>query len=64
MTKLNENDKKIGTTGHSWDGIEELNNPMPRWWLYTFYLCIVWGDWLYNRLPCMALGVGGNKRDA
>ncbi|MEP1522188.1 cytochrome-c oxidase, cbb3-type subunit III [Ascidiaceihabitans sp.] len=43
MTKLNENDKKIGTTGHSWDGIEELNNPMPRWWLYTFYLCIVWG---------------------
>lgn len=31
------------TTGHSWDGIEELNNPLPRWWLYTLYLCIIWG---------------------
>lgn len=30
------------TTGHSWDGIEEFNNPLPRWWLWTFYLCIVW----------------------
>lgn len=31
------------TTGHSWDGIQEFNNPLPRWWLYTFYLCIIWG---------------------
>lgn len=30
------------TTGHSWDGIEEFNNPMPRWWLWTFYVTIVW----------------------
>lgn len=30
------------TTGHSWDGIEEFNNPLPRWWLWTFYACIVW----------------------
>ncbi len=29
------------TTGHEWDGIRELNNPLPRWWLYTFYACIV-----------------------
>jgi cytochrome c oxidase cbb3-type subunit 3 len=29
-------------TGHSWDGIEEYDNPMPRWWLWTFYICIVW----------------------
>ena len=34
---------KHGTTGHSWDGIEELNTPLPRWWLWTFYACIVWG---------------------
>jgi len=32
---------EVETTGHSWDGIEELNNPLPRWWLYTFYACIV-----------------------
>lgn len=31
------------TTGHSWDGIEELNTPMPRWWLGMFYLSIVFG---------------------
>jgi len=31
------------TTGHSYDGIEELNTPLPRWWLWTFYATIVWG---------------------
>ncbi|MFU1682156.1 cytochrome-c oxidase, cbb3-type subunit III [Phaeobacter piscinae] len=30
------------TTGHSWDGIEEFDNPMPRWWLWTFYATIIW----------------------
>ena len=45
MTNHNahQNYKDVGTTGHSWDGIEELNNPLPRWWLYTLYACIVWG---------------------
>ncbi len=28
------------TTGHEWDGIRELNTPLPRWWLWTFYACI------------------------
>jgi cytochrome c oxidase cbb3-type subunit 3 len=38
-------DEETGTetTGHSWDGIEELNTPLPRWWLWTFYATIVWG---------------------
>ena len=31
------------TTGHSWDGIQEFNNPLPRWWLWTFYVTIAWG---------------------
>ncbi|VAW05766.1 Cytochrome c oxidase (cbb3-type) subunit CcoP [hydrothermal vent metagenome] len=30
------------TTGHVWDGIEEFNNPLPRWWLWTLYACIIW----------------------
>lgn len=30
------------TVGHEWDGIEELDTPMPRWWLWTFYATIVW----------------------
>ncbi|PZX09491.1 cytochrome-c oxidase, cbb3-type subunit III [Celeribacter halophilus] len=35
--------KEVETTGHSWDGIEELNNPLPRWWLLVWYACILWG---------------------
>ncbi len=36
------------TTGHEWDGIHELNKPLPKWWLWTFYATIVWaiGYWL------------------
>jgi cytochrome c oxidase cbb3-type subunit 3 len=36
------------TTGHEWDGIQELNKPLPKWWLYVFYATIVWsiGYWL------------------
>jgi cytochrome c oxidase cbb3-type subunit 3 len=30
------------TTGHEWDGIRELNTPLPRWWLWTFYATIIW----------------------
>ncbi|WP_367715711.1 cytochrome-c oxidase, cbb3-type subunit III [Nitratireductor sp. GISD-1A_MAKvit] len=32
----------VSTTGHEWDGIRELDNPMPRWWVWTFYATIVW----------------------
>ena len=39
----NKRDEVTGveTTGHSWDGIEELNNPLPRWWLYIFYASVL-----------------------
>lgn len=30
------------TVGHEWDGIEELDTPMPRWWVWTFYATIIW----------------------
>ncbi|SIO19703.1 cytochrome c oxidase cbb3-type subunit 3 [Parasphingorhabdus marina DSM 22363] len=38
-------DKATGTetVGHEWDGIVELDTPMPRWWVWTFYATIVWG---------------------
>src|SRR3569833_1536360 len=42
-------DAKTGktTTGHEWDGIMELNTPLPRWWMYSFYACILFavGYW-------------------
>lgn len=38
----------VETTGHEWDGIRELDNPMPNWWRWVFYACIVWslGYWI------------------
>jgi len=42
------------TTGHEWDGLRELNTPLPLWWLYTFYACIAFAAlWvvLYPALP-------------
>jgi len=40
-----ERDEVTGTetTKHEWDGITELDTPLPRWWLWTFYITIVWG---------------------
>ena len=33
---------QVETTGHEWDGIEEYNNPLPRWWVWVFTATIVW----------------------
>ncbi|MDW3097557.1 MAG: cytochrome-c oxidase, cbb3-type subunit III [Alphaproteobacteria bacterium] len=44
----------VETTDHEWDGIRELDNPLPKWWLYSFYACILWavGYWvLYPAWP-------------
>lgn len=50
MTEHSDIDHVSGTstTGHAWDGIKELNTPLPRWWVITFYLTIVWaiGYWI------------------
>jgi cytochrome c oxidase cbb3-type subunit 3 len=45
------------TTGHEWDGIKELNTPLPRWWLLTFYATILWaiGYWIaYPAWPLLS----------
>jgi len=38
----------VETTGHVWDGIQELNNPAPRWWLIIFIVTVIWsiGYWV------------------
>ncbi|MCP3381394.1 cytochrome-c oxidase, cbb3-type subunit III [Bradyrhizobium sp. CCGUVB4N] len=50
------------TTGHEWDGIKELNTPLPRWWVISFYLTIVWaiGYWIvYPAWPLIASNTTG-----
>ncbi len=32
----------VQTTGHSWDGIKELNTPLPRWWVIVFWATVLW----------------------
>jgi cytochrome c oxidase cbb3-type subunit 3 len=59
MVEQNEIDHVSGrtTTGHEWDGIKELNTPLPRWWVLTFYACIVWavGYWIvYPAWPLLS----------
>lgn len=43
MDKKIDDETGTETTGHTWDGIEELNSPLPRWWLWTLYATIIWG---------------------
>ncbi|MBC6404880.1 MAG: cytochrome-c oxidase, cbb3-type subunit III [Rhodospirillales bacterium] len=45
----------VETTGHEWDGIKELNNPLPRWWAIIFYLTIVWAAIYAIFMPAVPL---------
>ncbi|MEO0823183.1 MAG: cytochrome-c oxidase, cbb3-type subunit III [Pseudomonadota bacterium] len=50
------------TTGHEWDGIKELNTPLPKWWLWTFYGTIAWGlvyTILYPAWPMVTQATAG-----
>ncbi len=50
------------TTGHEWDGVRELNTPMPRWWLFTFYITIIWAIGyciLYPSIPLLTTNTQG-----
>lgn len=58
MARKPQHKKEVETTGHSWDGIEEYNNPLPRWWVWVFYACIVWGIWYVIAYPAWPLVQG------
>ncbi len=52
----------VETTGHEWDGIRELNNPMPRWWVLTFYVTILWAvgyAFVYPAIPMITSATKG-----
>ena len=67
MARNIEKDEVSGTdtTGHEWDGIKELNTPLPRWWLWTFYGCVIWAIGYTVYYPAWPLingatpGIGG-----
>src|SRR3954466_1082036 len=63
MTEHSDIDRVSGTatTGHEWDGIKELNTPLPRWWVITFYLTIVWAIGYWIVYPAWPL-ISGNTR--
>lgn len=50
MAANHERDAVTGTstTGHEWDGIKELNTPLPKWWVNVLYATIIWaiGYWV------------------
>jgi cytochrome c oxidase cbb3-type subunit III len=59
-----EKDSVTGTetTGHEWDGIKELNTPLPKWWVYVFYATVAYSlvYWvLYPSIPGISGYVGG-----
>ena len=41
----------VETTGHEWDGLKELNNPLPRWWVWVFIITIIWSIWYWVVYP-------------
>lgn len=41
----------VETTGHVWDGIKELNNPLPRWWLILFWVSVAWSVVYWVLMP-------------
>jgi len=41
----------VETTGHEWDGLKELNNPLPRWWVWVFIVTIIWSAWYFVIYP-------------
>jgi cytochrome c oxidase cbb3-type subunit 3 len=48
-----ERDAHTGTqtTGHEWDGIKELDTPLPRWWLWVFYASVAWSVVYWVLMP-------------
>ncbi len=44
------------TTGHEWDGLQELNTPLPKWWLYTFIACCIFAVGYIALFPSIPYG--------
>lgn len=45
----------VYTTGHEWDGLKELNKPLPSWWVWTFWLTFIWAIGYWIMMPAWPL---------
>lgn len=58
----------VETMGHEWDGIKELNNPLPRWWVWVWLICCIWAVWYWVVYPAWPVpggateGIGGHSQ--
>src|SRR5512138_3875838 len=59
MTVMSDTQDKL--LDHDYDGIRELDNDLPRWWVWLFYLCIIWGVLYF--LYYHAFGIGYSSAD-
>jgi cytochrome c oxidase cbb3-type subunit 3 len=51
----------VETTGHEWDGLKELNNPLPRWWVWVFLVCCLWSAWYFVIYPSWPIPGGATE---
>ncbi|MFP5408477.1 MAG: cytochrome-c oxidase, cbb3-type subunit III [Gammaproteobacteria bacterium] len=59
MSEQKLQSQTVQTTGHAWDGdLQEYNNPLPVWWVYTFYATVVFALVYWTIYPSWPLGKG------
>ncbi|PJF38252.1 MAG: cytochrome-c oxidase, cbb3-type subunit III, partial [Phototrophicales bacterium] len=51
----------VETTGHEWDGLKELNNPLPRWWVWVFLVTCLWSVWYWVIYPAWPTPSGATQ---
>ena len=59
MSEQKLQSQTVQTTGHAWDGdLQEYNNPLPTWWVYTFYATVVFAIIYWTIYPSWPIGKG------
>jgi len=59
MSEQKHQSQTVHTTGHAWDGdLQEYNNPLPAWWVYTFYATVIFAIVYWTIYPSWPFGKG------
>jgi cytochrome c oxidase cbb3-type subunit 3 len=59
MSEQKLQSQTVQTTGHAWDGdLQEYNNPLPVWWVYTFYATVIFAIVYWTIYPSWPIGKG------